>query len=353
MVNSTKNSPKISSKIKYLIFIFLPVLGFGSTLFIGNGGEVFKMGNNYFSRDLVEANSYEKPFFYCQNANDFLKKVDPQLVATLQLDENLLAQKLCDLDSISPKVAQIFIDATYLHTWTLIYEKLGLLPDDGPLLAPSSAERLQAANRTLYNIRIYAPIWSFLNPQNKIALFFHEIIFSLLKFNCVNESCSQFMQSARIARQITGLLFSELSFTTQEGKRNLDNLIQLSLNSNTPQSYDGKVRFDIRISYTLPQGEYILGQKKKANQSLESFAQATCENYVSMKKNLISLKLIFYVIKQDGFTLEKVSYPSPYGIEYGIKIINFTSANMNSLTEVDSLEICYQNLLLKIKEFLE
>jgi hypothetical protein len=323
-----------------------------STLFIGNGGEVFLKDNEYYLRDLVEANSHLSPAFNCQTNSHYLDKIDSQFVEKLNLDKSLLAQKLCDMDSLIPNLSKILITAINAHSWSLITDELGLLPDDGPLLS-SDVTRLQAANRTLYNIRIQQQIWNKINPKHKIALILHEVIFSLLKFNCTNPECSLHQQPARIARQITGLAFNIHTLNSDLEKNKLAALISYSLNSYTELLKTSEYDLKIRASFIANNNDVLLTMEKRIQISTIDFNQLICREYLKKVSTFGPLKLhITALIPKPFHNLERVTYPTNYGIEYGFKILNNNTAVAISkgLQLIDNQENCVSQLNELIEE---
>jgi hypothetical protein len=103
------------------------------------------------------------------------------------------------------------------------------------------AERIQASNRTLFNIRLQSNVWKQLTAQHRIALLFHEVTFTLMKYVCTNEpACSLYKQSPRLAREITGSLFSESTFSSVIEIRKLNILIRQSLYLGHPAPKTGE-----------------------------------------------------------------------------------------------------------------
>lgn len=102
----------------------------------------------------------------------------------------------------------------------MVDHELGLLPDDALLLETKDYKRFQLANRTLNTIRINEKLWSQLDDSQKIDLIIHEMIYSLLNPTCIDQNCVYKKQSARFARQITGMLFSRETYIQRSEKEN-------------------------------------------------------------------------------------------------------------------------------------
>lgn len=327
--------------------LFFTLTNQASTLFIGNGGDVFKIQNSFYVRDLVEANAHLKPFFHCSPSTNSETQIDFQKVTHLGLNQNLLVRKICDLDFIYPGFSRIFVAAFNFHSWTLISETLGLLPDDGPLLN-SSPDRLQAANRTLFNIRLQNQIWKTLSGEHKIALIAHEIIFSLLKFNCDNTDCTTYKQSARIAREITGLLFVADTYKKNESIAKLKALMLMSFNSNISDLRNWNSSFLVRVTFTNINGEVIFSMEKSDSQSYGDYAVAVCKEHV---KHPTVIQLSLTRINYQNFSLKPTSYLTQYGNEYGLQIHQFHSIDSKPIRSIYSETECREKLSKELPTF--
>ncbi len=297
-----------------------------STLFIGNGGEVFRLGQTYFVRDLVEASVHHDPYFHCSLTSEIEAKLDLKKLDQIGIDKTLLAQKLCDLDFVYPGFSQVFVSSLNFHSWTLIDETLGQLPDDGPLLNLKFGARKQLANRTLFNIRIQAQIWQQLNPENKIALIFHEVIFSLLKFSCDDLECTTNTQSARVAREITGLLFSKATYFNNDSRLKLQTIMLLSFNSNIVDIKDWLKPKIVRFTGYNKDGILLFKSEMPSTVSVAEFVDHLCGEYSELSG---ATGLSVMIIDTKNFSLSSVFYNTRYGKESGIKISQ--SKNIRSI----------------------
>lgn len=330
-----------------LLFILFSSPAFSSTLFIGNGGEVYKINNAYYLRDLVEADAHTQPYIHC--AEGIRKKPNLSKLSALGIDTNLLERKLCDLETVVPGMGDILAATINFHSWTLVNETLVLQADDAPLLKVAHAQRVQAANRTLFNIRLQAGVWKSLTSRHRIALVFHEVIFSLLKITCTNSSCTQFKQSSRLAREITGLLFSENTFKADSEIKKLNSLIQLSFYTAHPAPEIGTPQFKVRV--TISNNSTInIRIDKPDDQDLTDYIYTMCREYY----NLIDVKqnwtMSVFIIRRD-WNLEKFSYPTEYGVEYGIAIKEFSKNAGTVVNGFNSYLTCEKRLMAKIQEF--
>lgn len=341
----------MASFLTYILFLVFPSLAFSSTLFIGNGGEVLKMNikgsSQYFLRDLVESNTHLAPYTHCTSFSKYADRIDSEIIKTLDLDSKKVAAKLCDIDMVTPGFSAVLIEAARLHSWTRVTETLGLLPDDGPLLSMDS-ERIQAANRTLLNIRIQDNIWRNLNSDNQVALFFHEIIFSLLKLECQENGCSTRLPSSRLARQITGSLYSRDTYQSVLSRNNISQLIKMSLHSTS--TVDDLTTSILKMTSTFvdSSGRTIFRVEKSLQQPIEDYVNSVCQNFENYGKSTAPIYLSLMIMKQEGFELHKVSYTSPYGVEYGVKL----SMKSWVRSEKSQLSDCVSSLAAKINNWI-
>lgn len=326
--------------------LLISSLAFSSTLFIGNGGEVFKVNNAYYVRDLVEADVHKQPYFHCDRGD--IRKVDLKKLAALGLDIDLLGRKLCDIDKVVPGMADILAATINFHSWTLVSEKLNLLPDDAPLLKLPAAERIQAANRTLFNIRLQANVWKSLTAQHRIALLFHEVTFSLLKFSCINDPCTQYKQSSRLAREITGLLFRQDTYDSESEIKKLNSLIRLSFYTSHPAPETAAPH--VRVKITISNNTTInVRLEKKETQDVPSFVEQTCREYYSVAEPNNPWTL-FLLISSKSWKLDRVSYPSEYGVEYGLSIREISANNGVLVSGFNTQQSCVAKLAQRINE---
>lgn len=330
----------MKSHLKYLLYLFLlPTYSQASTLFIGNGGEVLKSQNGVFLRDLVESNSHLEPYFHCTGASFTINTDTLAYLQHLQIDLQLFYNKLCDLDHIVPQLSLIFSEAFQKYSWVFIKENLGLLPEDEQIIPLTQFERIQVANRTLNSIFIQEPTWQQLNPKNKIALVFHEVIFSLLRPECTNTECSQLKQSSRVTRQIIGQLFLKQNFSQPSSIANLKKLLLNSLNISNLEDYSGILQAEkIKISFRQ-QDLTIASYLKLDSQSRETFYSWVCEEWHSKYSHFKELRIQLTKVELSSFKVEQKPFPSKYGIEYGLEITPYSKITSIPIYGLDSKTI--------------
>ncbi len=225
--------------LKVLFVFLLPSLALTTPLAIGSGVETYKINNAYYVRDLLEVGAHAQPYFHCKRGSP--AKVDLKKIRSLEIDGDLLGRKLCDIEMVAPGLAKVLAATINFHSWTFINAPLALQTDDPPIVKFKMVERIQASNRTLFNIRLQSNVWKQLTAQHRIALIFHEVTFTLLKYVCTNEpACSLYKQSPRLAREITGSLFSESTYASESEIKKLNTLIRLSLYTGHPAPKTGE-----------------------------------------------------------------------------------------------------------------
>lgn len=333
--------------IKFICVTCVPVFSIGSTLFVGNSGEVFLINKQYFVRDLVEASVHTNPAFNCVISYPDLKAPSPHL-EHLDIDMRLFERKLCDVESVYPGIAKFFISAIQMHSWTLVNENLNLLPDDGPLLASTEYERVQAANRTLSNVRLQKQIWSQLDPENRIALIFHEVIFSLLKYDCVDNVCSIYQQSARVAREITGLLFSSNTYHSEYILYRLSQLMREYLNPSKIELTTLEP-IQIRISFAY----VALSMNKSASETAAEFSNKACHVYIVQKQAGKNIDMHLMTLKKESPNLVTQSYETIYGKEYRLKLSQRNTYTSQKMDDLFDEKTCSDQLTKKISELSE
>lgn len=197
--------------IKALILLCLPSLALAS--------EVYKISNTYYVRDLVETGAHDRPYFSCQKGST--EKLDLKKLETLGIDNDLLGRKLCDADLVVPGLGTVFAAVINFYSWELMSKPLGLQQDE---------TAVQVTSRHMFTIQVQTEVWKHLNPQHRIAVLFHEISISLLKYVCLDEpACTTYEPSPLLAREITGRLFREDTYVSESDLNKLTLLIQESL----------------------------------------------------------------------------------------------------------------------------
>ena len=216
---------------KFLVLsLFMVNVGEASTVVIGNGGEGYRMGHQIYVRDLVENSVHANPYFGDHRASDYIQDFDQTLLRNLNLDLDLLNQKLNDIDSVFPGLAAALVATSRLYSWSLIDESLALLPDEGEIIHIPYEERVQIANRSILSVRLQKQIWQSMNPSHQVALFTHELIFALVQPTSLDHENLIFQQSARLARQITGQLFAASTYRNSQERQALINLMKMAFN---------------------------------------------------------------------------------------------------------------------------
>ncbi|MBL7542740.1 MAG: hypothetical protein JNL11_02940 [Bdellovibrionaceae bacterium] len=332
----------------FLSLLMVPNVVFASTLFIGNGGEVYKINNQYYVRDLVEAEAHLQPHFNCSVGS--LAGLDLDKLNILEIDSQLLGRKLCDFDTVAPGMGKLIIETINFHSWTMVSEELVLQVDDAPLLTLKQAERIQAANRTLFNIRIQKNVWHKLAPAHRIALIIHEMVFSLLKISCVNESlCIHYKQSSRVAREITGGLFSAATYRSLQELGKVHSLMRLSFNftKSAPEITDPVVIVKTTVS---GDGHFVLRRQKRANEDTVSYSHSICQDFLDISKPN-NLGWIFILVIRKIWNLVKVSYVAEYGVEYGFVIDGDFFAYGSTIKDFNDINSCSLQVSRKIIEF--
>ena len=126
-----------------------------------------------------------------------------------------LVQKILQINEVVPGFGSALLHAMKMHTYVFVDVPLSEIPDedgidpdsDGIFFeVPSGAEFRQIANRSSTTIRIHRPSWHELSDEHRIALLFHEAIYSLQ--NTRPSPSGYLYQSALKTREITGHLFS-------------------------------------------------------------------------------------------------------------------------------------------------
>lgn len=331
-----------------ILFLFaFPCLAMTSTIFIGNGGEVYKVKTDYYVRDLVEADAHQKPYFQCNAGHTY--GVDLEKLSDLRINTKLLERKLCDFDNVAPGMGKLLADAINFHSWTTVSDELVLEPDDAPLLKMKDSKRIQAANRTLFNIRLQDHVWNKLKEDHQIALIFHEVVFSLLKINCATESCVHYKQSSRIAREITGSLFKPATFRSEFELNKVSSLIRLAFNftQTAPELTDPGVIVKTSISGS---GLVALRSVKRQSEDIQSYAYSICQTYFTLPSLNTSLS-IFVGVTLKNWILRKVSYVTEYGTEYGLLVDGSYFIFGTTIQGFNDLETCSARLSTKIREY--
>lgn len=156
-------------------------------------------------RDLYDANLHLNPAIGSEIDPYIQREVDESpVVSNLQLDKNLLARKLTDLEHFHLHFGHIVLAAINAYHWQLVDNPLEKLADDAPIEQRPESWRVQLANRFQNTIRVYSDDYALLPEIHKVAMVIHEGIFSLLNPQCRKGIC---VQHAYMAREITANAF--------------------------------------------------------------------------------------------------------------------------------------------------
>lgn len=333
----------LSILAQVIFFSTMSLTSHSSTFFIGNGGEVVKIGKHFYLRDLVESNIHHSPYFNCSSQKgDDATKIYSAIIEELSLNKELLSLKLCNLAEIRPEFSEVFTEAINQFSWVLVDEELGGLELQEDIFKFPKDSKKTLANRTLNQIRIQRQIWNTLNPENKIALVFHEVIYSLLKPECADTLCHRQQQSPRIARELTSLLFMKESFSPNRRlliEKQLLRLLNIQLSS-TPAAAEA---LSISLLIDDQRADYV---KKSIEDSQTLFLQKVCMMAFKNQKPGQNRTLSLSLLKRGKIHIEKVAFQSEYNLEYFLKASYGDSFLIIKKAEVPSnSDSCPQELL--------
>lgn len=339
----------MSKKLFYL-FILLSFQSLSSTLFIGNGGELFEIDSKLVLRDFAEYNLFNQPHFECNDKSfPSVNKIDLIFFSKLRISKELLSQKLCDIQLISPKLELVIAGLINHHSWVLVDQELGLLPDDSPLFELKSRKRLQLANRTLSTIRINKDLWFQLDESQKIGLIIHEMIYSLLKPFCIDQECNYKKQPARIARQITAMLFNKYTYSQLTEKENVKRSITQYLEIDDIANFTSEYNFKITTSLIDQKGQAIYQLSTSEISELNEHINHVC-NLITTKESEEKKLKVHVSLYSKVFSISSFSYQSNYGTEYGAKPIISNNIHAFVYQNIGNINVCESILLKKISE---
>ncbi len=156
---------------------------------VGNGGHGIIEGEKLYLFDLWEAGIEQDEM---ENSTRLLKN-HPKLVRFFQwhvkdlfsdLDRpfvEALSLKMAELYMIDPILGLATSEAMELHVWSFTTKPLKRLPLNETIHEFSDGVIVQLANRSGRTVYLNQKAWEKLDMKNKIALVFHEIIFSMLQ----------------------------------------------------------------------------------------------------------------------------------------------------------------------------
>jgi hypothetical protein len=150
---------------------------------VGNGGVGVQKENQIQVFDLFENGGQVRTDlqFDSVKAKDFAQKLEKSLNPAF-FPTALIGQKLANLAVHFPTTAEIFSGAIRLYLWSFTQGQLVELQHDFKTpIDIKSIKLVQIANRNLNQILINKTAWSQMNDQQKMALVFHEVFYSLLQ----------------------------------------------------------------------------------------------------------------------------------------------------------------------------
>lgn len=167
-------------------FILFAVLSFtlithAGPVFIGNGGNAIKIGDNFFVLDLAEQGIAEDPnfkqpvskfyyqYFWSRVYNYPSRMSNP----TLQL----FCEKLAEIAELDPVYAEALLTAFENVRWMFINYRLTDIPVESIIAGPY----FQAAARTNDVVLFDNLFWNQMDEKNRVALIFHELNYILIQ----------------------------------------------------------------------------------------------------------------------------------------------------------------------------
>lgn len=333
-------------KILIYLSVFLNFKIHASTLFIGNGGDLIKIDNQFYLRDLVENNTFHTPFYYFNNNSiEVTHNINSDFLSELNISSNLLENKLLDVGILIPGLDGILAELINKHSWQLVEQNLGLLPDDGSTLDLSIFERHQLANRSLNRIQINKWLWFKLDEKQKVAVIFHELLYSLLKPVCSDPECKYMIQPSRLARHITGKLHEEDTFLKPEKTLAFRKMAYSILNLEDLSSVKA---FKVILSASLPNTTNLFYNEYPSTNAILTTLDDICQSLITEPTPKdVSVTLSAHT---QGFPIiTPVQYNSIYGLETGYKVQIEQNLNVKTFL-IRNHKDCKKNLSEKIRQ---
>ncbi len=173
------------------------------------GGDGVRIDGQLYLSDLVEAGIEKTP--YIPNV-----KIRPAFAATVAYSfpnqskefQDLLAQKLSHLETVSPAFAAAMNRALEVMTFNFNSETCPNIKDEGRMLV-TDEPYVQLALRDQLNVMI-CDLWGELIPSNQVALILHELIYSYSHFLKDEDGISR--QQSVPTRVLNAALFNALIF---------------------------------------------------------------------------------------------------------------------------------------------
>lgn len=195
-------------KVKFLILLsfFAPITALAqAVVFVGSSGDGFLTADGeVYLYDFLSLPEYSNPWVG--------KNVDGSLglmpFLGFPYPVKLLANKLNDLNQISPGLGNIVLMTLNSYQWGLINEQLSGEENiiGGSVLLPAGAKPIRLANRLGGTIIIQKDHWLKMNEANQVGLLIHEAVSALLR---PIGGMRNIEPSVLNARNITSALFIE------------------------------------------------------------------------------------------------------------------------------------------------
>ena len=198
----------MNSTIKFVaaILIFLhtsPSLAGRDT---GNGGDSVEMNGQQYLLDLVEFGNYAAPYFDSGAVADPKDLERLHVLGDVQVNRALVARKISQVRAYSPGLAEAMLRAISMLRWQAVAYPLEDAEDENTIV---KLPRVQVAIRVRDSIMINLLAFAGLNEENRVALIFHEVIYSLLRPEIRHErGIKTVHQQSSVAREINSYLFS-------------------------------------------------------------------------------------------------------------------------------------------------
>lgn len=179
----------------------------------GNGGDGIEIDGKLYVLDLVEAGVETKPYFNALISGPLTEYRLKELFSDESYPRTLISHKLAEIREIAPVFADMILQTMEAYQWKLVNGALVNIKDEDTVLQYENLKQL--AVRKNGSIFINKSLWAQLDPENKTALIFHEVLYALIKPKMVG---GKLQQVSDRAREVTGYLFTDrLSKGWKEG----------------------------------------------------------------------------------------------------------------------------------------
>lgn len=210
--------------MKQAAFVILGLLfsvsAFSGVRDIGNGGAGVIVDGKPVLLDLFEM-GLTNGFIENQiSPIDEFTKAAQAVYALTKAEQILLAQKLTEIDSISPRAALLLARGLQEYAWEILDVDLNVIPEPSPL----KVETVQLANRLGSIIRFQQSYWDAMSSENRVALVLHEIVYAYAPVTPVCEDLGPGLfskQDSVPVRELIGVLFLESNDRTRYLKESL------------------------------------------------------------------------------------------------------------------------------------